>query len=204
MSAHTSPTATELRKGISMLVVASFVCRVSTQCQGPCRRSIRRADRVDPPCAAESFLLPFMIREGGFQITPSGNMRRGFLIATATLLFFSAVMVMPLADAISIFFIGPLLLTLLSAFFLGEHIGMRRITAVLAGFAGAILSFAPAMAHWLGLLLPVCTAFAFALYMIPRAPWRVMGMRVVLSQCNLFRGVWSDRNVGGLNLRFCF
>ena len=50
------------------------------------------------------FLLPFMIRGGGFQITHVWkHAARGFLIATATLLFFSAVMVMPLADAISIF-----------------------------------------------------------------------------------------------------
>ena len=113
------------------------------------------------------FLLPFMIRGGGFQITHVWkHAARGFLIAIATLLFFSAVMVMPLADAISIFFIGPLLLTLLSAFFLGEHIGMRRITAVLAGFAGALLIIRPSYGAfgWVS-LLPVCTAFCFALYM---------------------------------------
>ncbi len=114
------------------------------------------------------FLLPFMIRAGGFRITHVWkHAARGFLIATATLLFFSAVMVMPLADAISIFFIGPLLLTLFSAFFLGEHIGMRRITAVIAGFAGAMLIIRPSYGAfgWIA-LLPVCTAFAFALYMI--------------------------------------
>ncbi len=114
------------------------------------------------------FLLPFMIRAGGFRITHVWkHAARGFLIATATLLFFSAVMVMPLADAISIFFIGPLLLTLFSAFFLGEHIGMRRITAVIAGFAGAMFIIRPSYGAfgWIA-LLPVCTAFAFALYMI--------------------------------------
>ena len=113
------------------------------------------------------FLLPFMIRGGGFRITHAWkHAARGFLIATATLLFFSAVMIMPLADAISIFFIGPLLLTLLSAVFLGERIGMRRITAVLAGFAGAMLIIRPSYGAfgWVS-LLPVCTAFAFAVYM---------------------------------------
>ena len=43
---------------------------------------------------------------------------RGMLIATATLFFFTSLAKMPVADALAIFFVEPLLLTLLSPFFL--------------------------------------------------------------------------------------
>nr|MBX2856600.1 EamA family transporter [Paracoccaceae bacterium] len=47
---------------------------------------------------------------------------RGALIAFATCFFFAALQVMPLAETAAIFFVEPLILTLLSAFVLGETI----------------------------------------------------------------------------------
>lgn len=92
---------------------------------------------------------------------------RGALLALTTLMFFAAVRVLPLADAISIFFVEPLILTLLSAVLLGETIGWRRLSAVAAGFLGALIIVRPSYEIFgLNALLPLAAAFFFALYLI--------------------------------------
>ena len=114
-------------------------------------------------------MLPLFLRTRGPVFTSAlpWHALRGALIALATLLFFSALKYLPLADAISIFFVEPLILTLLSALFLGETVGWRRLTAVAVGFAGAMLIIRPSF-HALGLpaLLPLGTASSFAVYLI--------------------------------------
>ena len=92
---------------------------------------------------------------------------RGFLIAMATLCFFTSVTRLPVADAIAIFFVEPLLLTLLSPLFLGEKIGWRRLTAVLTGFAGALIIIKPGAAMFgVYAILPLGAALCFAFYLI--------------------------------------
>ena len=114
-------------------------------------------------------MLPLFLRSRGAiatRVVPLHALR-GALIALATLLFFSALKHLPLADAISIFFVEPLILTLLSALFLGEAVGWRRLTAVVVGFVGALVIIRPSFAT-LGLpaLLPLGTAVSFAVYLI--------------------------------------
>ena len=88
-------------------------------------------------------------------------------MAAVTVVFFAALSVLPLADAISIFFVSPLMFTLLSAVFLGEPIGWRRISAVLVGLAGSVLIVRPSYAVFgTTALLPILAAFGFALYML--------------------------------------
>jgi S-adenosylmethionine uptake transporter len=92
---------------------------------------------------------------------------RGTLIALATLLFFSALRFLPIADAISIFFVEPLLLTLLSAVFLAEPVGWRRLLAVSVGLVGALIVIRPGFESfgWAA-ALPLGTALSFAFYLI--------------------------------------
>ena len=91
---------------------------------------------------------------------------RGVLIATATLFFFWALTYMPLADTAAIFFVEPLLLTLISAVFLGEPIGWRRLSAVVIGFLGALIVIRPSF-ETVGYpaLAPLVAAFCFAVYL---------------------------------------
>ena len=114
-------------------------------------------------------MLPLFLRTRGPIVTRALPLHalRGALIALATLLFFSALKYLPLADAISIFFVEPLILTLLCAVFLGESVGWRRLAAVVTGFAGALIVIRPSF-HALGLpaLLPLGTALSFAVYLI--------------------------------------
>lgn len=92
---------------------------------------------------------------------------RGFCLAIATWLFFVALKSLPMAEAISIFFIEPMILTILAALFLGERVRLRRISAIIFGFCGAIIVIQPSfdIFGWPA-LLPLGTAFFFALYML--------------------------------------
>jgi len=114
-------------------------------------------------------MLPLFLRTRGAIVTTALPLHalRGALIALATLLFFTALKYLPLADAISIFFVEPLILTLLSALFLGESVGWRRLTAVAVGFAGSLIVIRPSFSA-LGppALLPLGTALSFAVYLI--------------------------------------
>ncbi len=95
------------------------------------------------------------------------HVARAALILLATAAFFGALTVMPIADAISIFFVEPFILTLMGAAILGESIGWRRLLACAVGFGGALLVIRPSFTAfgWMA-LLPLLTAVAFALYMI--------------------------------------
>ena len=65
------------------------------------------------------------------------------LIAAATVLFFTGLIYLPIAEAISIFFIEPMLVTLLSVVILRERIGIRRLSAIAIGFCGAMIIIRP-------------------------------------------------------------
>ena len=95
------------------------------------------------------------------------HLLRGMLILIATSFFFAAINHMPIADAISIFFIEPFILTLLGALFLGETIGWRRIVACIVGFCGALLVIQPQYETvGLAAAFPVGTAICFAFYLL--------------------------------------
>ena len=114
-------------------------------------------------------LAPAMLWQGGLVLdrTLWAHAARGFLIALATLLFFAALKVMPLADAIAVFFVQPFIVTLLAALILGEAFGWRRMLAIAIGFVGALLIIKPSYeAFGLTALLPVGTAVSFAFYVI--------------------------------------
>ncbi len=114
-------------------------------------------------------LAPLVMANGGVQLdrTIWAHALRGFLIALATVLFFTAIRVMPLADAIAIFFVQPFVVTILAAVLLGETFGWRRMIAIMVGFAGALLIIKPSYEVFgTTALLPVGTAIAFACYVI--------------------------------------
>ena len=116
-----------------------------------------------------ALMAPFVA--AGFRRAPVANLgfqaARGILIATTTVLIFAAVKLMPIADAIAIFFVEPLIVTLLSAIFLGERIGWRRILAAIVGFAGALIVVRPSYDLFgLTAILPLGAALCFAIYIV--------------------------------------
>ncbi len=114
-------------------------------------------------------MAPLLLRTRGPWLTRSLwlHAARGALIALATLFFFSGLAYLPMADAIAIFFIEPLLVTLLSALFFGEAIHWRRISAISLGFAGALIIIRPTFADvGFAALYPVAAACCFSFYIL--------------------------------------
>jgi len=92
------------------------------------------------------FITPFILRTGvsGFTTTrPVMMILRGIVGSTAMLCGFYAIANLPLAEATSLSFSRALFLVPLAAFFLGEAIGIRRITATVLGFVGVLIISLP-------------------------------------------------------------
>ena len=72
-----------------------------------------------------------------------GQALRAALVVGSAFLFVTGLTLLPLADAVSIAFAGPLFLTALAVPFLGEHVGWRRWAAVIVGFVGVLVMLRP-------------------------------------------------------------
>lgn len=88
---------------------------------------------------------------------------RGLCATFGTFFVYAGLAVMPLVDAVAIFFAQPLLLTALSAVFLRESVGWARWLAVVAGMTGAMLIIGPNFERvgW-GAMLPAAAALFHA------------------------------------------
>jgi len=117
------------------------------------------------------FVLPFALGRGRLF---SGTVRqslfhalRGLLIVIGMTAFAATLKVMPVADAIAIFFVEPAILTLMSGLFLKEHIGRDKVIACITGFLGSLLVIQPSFSQFgYVTLLPIVTAFTVALFLL--------------------------------------
>lgn len=91
------------------------------------------------------------------------HMLRGLCVVFANMTFFLALAAMPLADAVAIFFISPLVITAFSVVFLGERVGPRRWAAIAIGFVGVLIMMRPGTAAFqIASLLPLAAAVFYA------------------------------------------
>jgi len=121
--------------------------------------------------AATIILTIFLPLEGGLSIIRTNkwmvHLLRGLGIVVANLAFYMGLATMSLAAATSIFFVSPLLITSFSAFFLGERIGIRRWTAVVAGLLGVVIIMRPGTELFrFASILPLIAAIAYALVQV--------------------------------------
>lgn len=91
---------------------------------------------------------------------------RGAASACAVATLYWALTYIPLADAVAMFMLAPVVVTMLSPFVLGERIGVHRIAAVIVGFAGVLFILRPgfqgqATGYYIGLLAGFVLAFYF-------------------------------------------
>lgn len=115
--------------------------------------------------------LPFAARHTGLRglipQRPTINTLRASLLIAATFFFFSALKFLPIADALAIFFVQPLVVTALSPLILGETIGLRRWAAVVVGFIGTLIIIRPGVAALNpGSLLALAAGTSLALYFL--------------------------------------
>lgn len=91
----------------------------------------------------------------------------GVLLGAGTSLFFWGLVYLPLANALAIFFVQPLVVTLLSATMLGEKVGRHRLGAVAVGLVGTLIVIRPSWSEFgIAAILPACAAVAQGLMLI--------------------------------------
>ena len=96
-----------------------------------------------------------------------GHLLRSALNLTTMLSFYYALRLLPLADSIAINFAAPLFVTALSGPMLGEHVGIRRWSAVAFGFAGVLLAVQPSPSGIsLGAALALLSGLCWALTIV--------------------------------------
>jgi drug/metabolite transporter (DMT)-like permease len=88
---------------------------------------------------------------------------RGGLYVIGSFAFVFALRYLPFAEVVAIAFAGPLFMTLLGRFFLGETVGWHRLAAVVVGFVGVLFVIRPGTEamHW-AVVLPLIVALADA------------------------------------------
>ena len=74
---------------------------------------------------------------------PKLQLIRGLLLFCANVLFFYSISIISLSKALTLAFIAPLIVTILSPVLLGEKVGLRRWAAVIIGFIGSLIVIRP-------------------------------------------------------------
>ena len=88
---------------------------------------------------------------------------RGVCVVFANTCFFVGLATLSLADAVAIFFISPLLITIFSVIFLRETVGIRRWSATIFGLLGVIIIVRPGSSSFqVASLLPMLAALGYA------------------------------------------
>jgi len=92
---------------------------------------------------------------------------RSLFLFISTVLFFYAISILPLADSLTLMFISPIIVTFLSVVILKEKVGIRRWSAVIVGFIGALIVIRPGFNEInLATLAALGAGFGYALYII--------------------------------------
>jgi drug/metabolite transporter (DMT)-like permease len=115
-------------------------------------------------------VLPIVFWRNGRDIFPAERrfshlLRTLFLVISMTL-YFLALARIPLATAISVFFIGPIAAVVLSFFILKERMTWPKLVSVTLGFIGALIILRPGPEINPGLILAFAAGLAFACYLI--------------------------------------
>jgi S-adenosylmethionine uptake transporter len=98
---------------------------------------------------------------------PGLQILRGVCATFSGVLYVYALTYIPLADAATVSFAAPFFVTILGYLFLKESVGLRRWTAIVIGFMGALVVIRPGFESFQpAYLLALMSAFLFALRQI--------------------------------------
>lgn len=121
--------------------------------------------------AALVFLAPFIKRQGlsAFRQAPRPLIQwlRPIFSTLEVACFYWALAYMPLADVMTFYLAGPIYVTAMSPWLLGEHVGWRRWAAVIVGFVGVMAALAPTGgALTPAALIAIAGSISFAILMV--------------------------------------
>ena len=147
------------RRGVASIILSGLLLTAHDAAVKSVSETVPLGELIGVRGAMATLLLALLIvwrygwREGRI-VHVRGNLARAVLMITSTFLFISGLRLMPLADAIAVSFVGPIMLTALAVPVLGERVGWRRWTAVLLGFGGVIIMLRPSGegVYWVALL----------------------------------------------------
>lgn len=92
---------------------------------------------------------------------------RGLCLIGISWLFIGGLRYIPLAEATSVMFLAPLIITVLSVIFLKERISVGQWIAVAIGLCGVLLIVRPGGALFTpAILMPLAASFCFAIYQL--------------------------------------
>ena len=98
---------------------------------------------------------------------PKLQIIRGLILLIANICFFYAISIIPLAKALTLAFVAPLIVTAFSPMLLGEKVGVRRWTAVIIGFIGSLVVIRPGFLEInLASLAALGTGIMYGFYLI--------------------------------------
>ena len=123
-------------------------------------------------CVAIVFTLIVLVPiDGGYKYLISKrfglHILRGFGIVIANICFFTSLITIPLAEAVAIFFIAPLIITTLSVFLLNESVASQTWIAIIFGLLGVIIMFRPGFSIFNpAFILPLIASIAYSLVQI--------------------------------------
>ena len=85
----------------------------------------------------------FFRKDLKFPKSISVQLWRSFFLFLSTVFFFYAISLISLAEALTLSFVAPIIVTILSIFLLNEKVGLHRWSAVIVGFIGVIVIIRP-------------------------------------------------------------
>ncbi len=119
---------------------------------------------------AGGLAVPTAALRAGRQAFPSSRrglhvLRAAFLVAAMTL-YYLAVARVPLATAVSAYFVGPIVAAVLSVLVLHERMTAPKTASLALGIAGALVILRPGAAVEPGVLLAFGSGVCFAVYLV--------------------------------------
>ena len=154
------------RRGVASILLAGFLLTAHDAAVKSVSDAIPLGQLIGVRGVIATLILAILIatrygwREGR-PLNLQGNLARAALMIASTFLFIGGLRLMPLADAVAVAFIGPIMLTALAVPALVERVGWRRWTAVTLGFLGVVVMLRPGGdgIYWAA-LLPAGAALA--------------------------------------------
>lgn len=147
-------------------------------------------------------IAAFCVSQGELKQAPQILSRwvllRSALDVSGTVMFLIALMHIPLANLTAILQSVPLVVVLLSVIFLGEKVGIRRVGAIAAGFAGVMLIMRPQPSTFTiyeGLALGIVLSVAVRDLVTKRIPANIPTFVIALANAGFV-------TLGGLGIAF--